>query len=195
MSARHIVLLRHGNTDWNSSNRIQGQLDIGLNDLGRSQAAQAAQTLAGVGFDAIISSDLSRAADTAAAVGQRTGLPVTTDAGLRELSFGRWEGRSHPEIKAAEPELFAAWRRGETVVVGESQQQVAERAVAAVLEPDVETLLVVTHGGTARAVIGALLELPVESWRAHGALGNCRWSQLRTAERGWRLIAHNNGVD
>lgn len=108
--ATRIVAVRHGETAWNVETRIQGQLDIGLNDMGRWQAMRLAEVLVDEGLSAIYSSDLKRAADTAAAIGQACRLPVTLDAGLRERSFGAFEGRTWTEIETHWPADSARWR-------------------------------------------------------------------------------------
>ena len=93
-----LIVWRHGNTDWNAGNRVQGQTDIPLNELGREQAAAAAAMLAALKPDAIVASDLQRAARTAAALAALTGLPVRTDARLRERYFGQWQGLTMTEV-------------------------------------------------------------------------------------------------
>src|SRR5690606_9658768 len=99
--------------DWNASMRLQGQSDIELNATGLAQAATAAPRIAELGPTRIISSDLQRASRTAAALGEITGVPVETDARLRERSFGLWEGMTRGEIETGWPEAFRAWRQGE----------------------------------------------------------------------------------
>jgi probable phosphoglycerate mutase len=106
-----IVAVRHGETVWNAEMRMQGQLDTALSERGRRQAARAAEALAGEGIEAIVSSDLVRAFDTAAAIADRVGLPVATDPGLRERSFGMFQGYTYAEIDARWPDQAARWRR------------------------------------------------------------------------------------
>jgi probable phosphoglycerate mutase len=194
------VLWRHGQTQWNQENRFQGHTDVPLDSIGKDQAARAARLLAGLRPDAIISSDLSRARDTANALAELVGVPITLDEGLRETTGGTWEGRVVAEMLAADPVTYAAWRSGEDVAAGgaETRSQVAERAHAAVqgalsaLEPD-GLLVVVTHGGTARALIGTMLGLELPQWGALGGLANCSWSVLEEGPRRWRLTEHNAG--
>ena len=105
-----LIIWRHGNTDWNAGDRVQGQSDSPLNARGRDQAAAAAPLLAALRPDAIVSSDLSRAADTAGALAAVTGLPVSFDARLRERHFGIWQGLTLDEIAERYPTEYAAWR-------------------------------------------------------------------------------------
>ena len=103
MQATRIIAIRHGETAWNVDARIQGHLDIPLNDTGLWQAERAGAALADERLDAIYSSDLQRALSTAQAVGQTTGCPVQPDAGLRERCFGSFEGRTFKEVEAEQP--------------------------------------------------------------------------------------------
>mgnify|MGYP001083819413 CR=1 FL=1 len=104
-----VFVLRHGQTAWNASRRIQGHVDEPLDDIGRWQAQRLGQALAGEGIAAIYSSDLRRAHDTALALAATTGLPVVTQAKLRERAFGRFEGATHAEIEQRWPEEAARW--------------------------------------------------------------------------------------
>ncbi|NLZ41162.1 MAG: histidine phosphatase family protein, partial [Comamonadaceae bacterium] len=93
-----VFALRHGETAWNRALRIQGQLDVPLNDTGRWQARRLAEALADEGIDAVYSSDLERALATARALAGRLGVPLATERGLRERAFGRFEGATFAEI-------------------------------------------------------------------------------------------------
>ncbi|HPK33194.1 MAG TPA: histidine phosphatase family protein [Ottowia sp.] len=100
MEATRIIAIRHGETTWNADGRVQGHTDIGLSDTGRAQAQRLAQALAGRDrLDAIYSSDLARARDTAAAVGAAMGVAVQLEQGLRERAFGRVEGTTCAGIR------------------------------------------------------------------------------------------------
>ncbi|MFE6775695.1 histidine phosphatase family protein [Streptomyces sp. NPDC057702] len=198
---RRVVLWRHGQTAWNLERRFQGSTDIELTDTGVAQARRAARLLAALDPDAIIASDLRRAAATAAELAAVTGLDVTHDAALRETYAGAWQGLTHDEIIARFGEQYAAWKRGEPVRRGggELETEVADRAaplVAAMAEklPDDGTLVVVSHGGTIRTTIGRLLGLEPHTWEALGGLTNCCWSVLGQGARGWRLLEHNAGT-
>ena len=111
MEATRIIAVRHGETAWNVDARIQGQLDIGLNDTGRWQARRAGQALAGEAIRAVYSSDLSRAHETARSIAEAAGLPVVSDPGLRERRFGLFEGKTFDEIHATWPEHAQNWRK------------------------------------------------------------------------------------
>ena len=160
-----ILLVRHGQTDWNLERRVQGHTDIPLNAAGIAEAERLARELAMEPLVAVFSSDLVRARDTAAAVAERHGLPVTIDPALREKDFGTWEGLTDTEIAKRFPDAAQGkWGDGETTEV------VAERAVAAIdrirtLHPG-GTVLVVSHGGPLRALLAHF-------GVAHGAIRNC----------------------
>jgi broad specificity phosphatase PhoE len=200
---RRVVLWRHGRTAWNTENRFQGHLDVELDPMGLEQAERAARLLAGLPPTAILSSDLVRASETAAALSRWTGLEVLHDPDLRETNGGSWQGHLGSEIEAMDARLYRAWRAGEDVVPGgdgESRTVVADRAVAAirrgleVLDTGA-VLVVVTHGGTSRAVIGRLVGLPIEHWNVFGGLSNASWSVLEETSKGsWRLAEHNAGT-
>ncbi|MFD7865038.1 histidine phosphatase family protein [Streptomyces sp. NPDC057682] len=198
---RKIVLWRHGQTAWNLERRFQGSTDIELTETGVGQARRAARLLASLRPDAIVASDLSRAAATAAELASLTGLPVAHDPGLRETYAGAWQGLTHEEIVGLYGEQYAAWKRGEPVRRGggELETEVADRAAPVVLAhadklPDGGTLVVVSHGGTIRTTIGRLLGLEAHHWEGLGGLSNCCWSVLGEGARGWRLLEHNAGT-
>ncbi|MGH3634388.1 MAG: glucosyl-3-phosphoglycerate phosphatase, partial [Mycobacterium sp.] len=136
MRTRRLVMLRHGQTNFNVGSRMQGQLDTELSELGRAQAVAAAEVLAKRRPLLIVSSDLRRAADTAAALGERTGLPVRVDSRLRETHLGDWQGMTHADIDAAAPGARLAWREdaGWAPHGGESRVDVAARSVPLVAE-------------------------------------------------------------
>jgi broad specificity phosphatase PhoE len=180
-----VVLWRHGVTSWNREGRFQGQFDAPLAEDGLPQARAAAVVLARLAPDAIVSSDLTRAALTAQELAAVTGLEVSYDAGLREVYLGTWQGLTRAEVEERYPDEFAAWRRGqaERRGGGESNAEVASR-VAAVIERALEklarpgTLVAVTHGYAARVAIGHITGLPPQYWGVLGALSNCCWSVL-----------------
>ena len=207
MTLRRLVLLRHGQTDYNVKGRMQGHLDSMLTSVGHEQAAVAAPVLAALAPDLMISSDLRRAADTAEAVGAAAGLPVKFDARLRETHLGRWQGLTVDEIDRDEPGAIAAWRSDPTWAPpgGESRVEVVARARPVVDELDAEladseesstTVLLVAHGGCIAGLVTGLLELPTESWPSFGGLGNCRWAVLarRADHPRWRLAGYNVGA-
>jgi probable phosphoglycerate mutase len=201
---RRIVFWRHGRTAWNAESRFQGQTDVPLDETGLAQAERAAQALAALQPTSIISSDLGRALATASALGRRTGLDVVTDEDLRETYAGIWQGMTRNELEQQFGDQLGQWSAGADVRPGggETRVEVAERMVAAVNRalptvPAGGTLVVATHGGAARAAIGALVGLPPEHWAALGVMSNCAWSVLDENISGygpaWRLQEYNAG--
>ncbi|MFM7500438.1 MAG: histidine phosphatase family protein [Actinomycetota bacterium] len=199
---KRLIIMRHGQTDWNVENRFQGHTDIPLNAIGRAQVARAASILGTQDIDHIISSDLQRAFDTAAAVAAVKKLKVIPDPQLRETHCGSWEGRTGPDIEASDGENLARWFDGDDIPAGgdgERRSEVVKRMMSA-LDTGLrncatgQTLLVVTHGGAARGVIGALLGLAISDWVAIGGLANASWSIVEERNSRWRLIEHNSGV-
>jgi glucosyl-3-phosphoglycerate phosphatase len=197
-----LIVWRHGNTDWNAAHRVQGQTDVPLNDLGRQQAVDAAELLVRFRPDAIVASDLRRAADTAAALAALTGLAVEHDKRLRERSFGEWQGLTMAEVASTRPEEHARWQAGADDIGGGVEtledlgNRVAEafRAASAKAAPG-GTVVVATHGAAARQGVGHLLGWPREQLRTLRALQNCHWVELtRDGTRGWQLAAYNVGV-
>jgi probable phosphoglycerate mutase len=198
--ANRVLLWRHGQTDWNTVNRFQGHSDIPLNAVGQYQANLAASILVGMQPTKIISSDLSRARDTAQALGNLTNLAIEIDIDLRETNGGLWEGKTGAENRAEDLQNFVRWIDGDdnpAGTTGEKRSDVANRAVSAIKRAlgdlDNQLLVVTTHGGTARCVLGSLLNLPMANWGAVGGLSNASWSILQTNPRGWHLVEHNAG--
>jgi broad specificity phosphatase PhoE len=157
-----VVLARHGQTDDNRKPiRVQGFRDTPLNEVGREQARELAERLAGEGIRSLWSSDLSRASETAAIVGARIGLEPRLDERLREAYRGRWEGHLFVDIERDEPELYAAWRRagaGFRFPEGESLVEQQQRVMATL--DDVSAAgelpaIVVCHGGSIRVALCA----------------------------------------
>jgi 2,3-bisphosphoglycerate-dependent phosphoglycerate mutase/probable phosphoglycerate mutase len=207
VTLRRIILLRHGQTDYNVTGRMQGHLDSILTTLGHRQAAEVAPVLAALGPDRVLSSDLRRAVDTAEVVGTACGLPVKFDARLRETHLGEWQGRTVADIDRDHPGAIAAWRSDPTWAPpgGESRVDVVARARPVVDELDVEfadpaeesaTALLVAHGGLIAGLVTGLMELPTEVWPSFGGLGNCRWAVLarRADHPRWRLAGYNVGA-
>jgi probable phosphoglycerate mutase len=202
-SPLQVVLWRHGQTDWNVENRFQGHSDIPLNKVGEYQVTQAAEVLAGLNPNRIISSDLIRAQSTAAALAKLTNLKVEINPGLRETNGGLWEGKTGSENRASHGEFFTRWYEGgdePAGVTGERRSDVAKRAVSVIEKETANftgTIVFVTHGGTVRSVLGSILKLPIEQWGVIGGLSNACWSVLEltkhhTGSR-WYLAEHNAG--
>lgn len=189
-----LVAWRHGQTTFNVERRFQGQSDIPLNELGREQAALAARYLAALRPDAIFSSDLIRASETAGYLARLTGLDVQLDKDLRERHGGCWEGMTADEIRVQYPQAVESWNPPD----GEPTGAVADRASAA-LERIADTLadgqmaVVVAHGAALGLGISRVLGIP-EELRPLGPFGNCHWSTLSRRRGKWRLLEHNVGM-
>ncbi len=212
MRVRRLVMLRHGQTEFNAGSRMQGQLDTDLTDLGQAQAVAAAEVLAKRQPLLIVSSDLRRAYDTAVALGERSDMPVRVDTRLRETHLGDWQGMTHSQVDAAAPGARLAWRDDATWAPhgGESRIDVADRSLPLVAEivagePEwgadeaERPVVLVAHGGLIAALTAALLDLPVDSWPVLGGMGNASWAQLSghgpadaaPADLRWRLDVWN----
>lgn len=162
-----LTLFRHGETDWNREGRCQGHLDIPLNDNGRAQAVALAASLAGRDIETVLSSDLSRAADTGRMVAERLGVPIAYDARLRETHLGIAQGHTFAEIgKMFGPDLLEFWH-GEAPAdadlafpEGETSADVTGRALAAMAELAAASrwrhVAISTHGGVMRRLMGLL---------------------------------------
>ncbi|PSB37266.1 histidine phosphatase family protein [Aphanothece minutissima] len=169
-----LLLVRHGETDWNREGRFQGQIDIPLNAHGLAQAEAARAFLAPIPLQRAYSSDMARPLRTAEVIlGSHPGVPLTTARGLREIGHGLWEGRLESEIAAGWPDLLAAWKRTPEIVQmpeGETIGGVWDRSLAAWnrivagLDPR-ETALVVAHDAVNKTILCALLGLtPADIW-------------------------------
>jgi len=164
-----LWLVRHGQTDWNLEQRIQGHTDLPLNGTGMAQARDLGESLAGSSFDALFSSDLQRARQTAAALARRFHLSIHLDQRLRERSLGVWEGLTIPEIKQRYPEFEENRRRDPLNTAppgGESLLQLAERVTHAAGDITRQfpsgRVLVVSHGLALAALICLAREIPLQ---------------------------------
>ena len=201
MTAARIILWRHGRTPWNVENRFQGQADIGLDDVGRAQAARAAVALAALRPSVLWSSDLSRARDTAVALADLTSLPLTSDERLREIHVGSWEGLLGEDVRRVDPEQAQRLQAGEDIrrsATGESPSEVAVRVAAALRDlaedaPDGSTVVAVSHGLAGRVGVAELVGLPPEHRRLLGGLSNCAWVSVDRHRSGryWRIEQYN----
>jgi len=205
VTARTVVLWRHGRTAWNAEHRLQGATDVPLDDVGRWQAGEAARGLVERYVpDRIVSSDLARAFDTGRALGDLVGLDVEKDPRLRERAFGEWEGLTAAEIEARWPEEHRVWRSGQDPQRegAETRAEVARRMSEAVVEhagrtPTGGTLVVVSHGAAITLGLVHLLGLDAVTWRGLFGLHNAHWAVLRASSGHggprWALEAHNQG--
>jgi probable phosphoglycerate mutase len=176
MTTSNIILIRHGETAWNAERRLQGHLDIPLNAEGERQAALLAAALASETIDLVVSSDLSRARQTAQAVADARGMAVQVDPRLRERCYGGFEGLLYSEIEARFPAEFAAWQARDVDAElppgkhrGETFRAFFARATGAILawgeaHPG-QTLALVAHGGVLECAYRSALGLPLETPR------------------------------
>lgn len=207
---RRLILLRHGETDYNAARRMQGQLDTDLTATGVEQARAAAEELRGSGVSKIVSSDLTRARRTAEIVAGALGLEVTEDARLRETHLGAWQGLTHAEVDATDGGIRTYWRNnpGWAPPEGESRLEVARRA-RPVVDELMQTyrgwgdsaVLLVAHGGTIAALTASLLGLAQDQYPLLKGLGNANAARLSALPADgeaqgvrWYLEAWNQGV-
>lgn len=200
-----IVLIRHGETAWNAERRLQGHIDIALNPEGLRQAQALGAALADERFDAIISSDLQRAYQTAQALARVQGMPVHSDPGLRERCFGGFEGLLYAEIAQRFPREFAAWQARDIdgvmppgIRVAETFRQFYQRCTNAILglaqrHPG-RSLALVAHGGVLecayRAALGLSLETPRDFPVLNASINRFSVTDGRLALVSWGDVAH-----
>ncbi len=199
-AATRIVAVRHGETAWNVATRIQGQLDIGLNDTGRAQARRVAQALAHEALDAVYASDLQRAADTARAVAERHGLAVRTDRGLRERAFGAFEGLTWAEVEQQHPQASQRWRQRDPTFGppgGEVLHAFVERAIGAIAAIAArhrgQHIAIVTHGGVLDALYRAAARIAIDAPRTW-QLGNASINRVLHGDAGFVLVGWNDAL-
>ncbi len=202
MQSTRLTAIRHGETAWNVDTRIQGQLDIGLNELGRWQADQAAQALVDADIDAIYSSDLLRAWDTARSLAKLRDMDVITDVGLRERGFGDFEGHTFAEIEARWPDEAQRWRRREPDFAlpggGESLTTLRRRVIETVVRLAAahvgQHIAIFSHGGVMdvlyRAATGQTTQAP-RTWTLHNAaINRLLWTPEGITLVGWGDVEH-----
>ncbi len=196
-----LLLIRHGQTDWNVATRIQGETDIRLNATGLEQARRLAQALADEALDHVISSDLARARDTAAALAQATGAALRIDAGLRERGFGIFEGLTFDEIAQRHPQGAKRWRRRDPDFGpegGETLQAFFDRSVQTVArlaaQHQGESIALVAHGGVLDCLYRAATRLPLQAprtWQVPNAsINRLLWTPEGFTLVGWNDDAH-----
>lgn len=204
MSGGRLLLWRHARTEYNASARLQGQVDIPLDDVGRWQARTAAAALLARHTPTrIVSSDLGRALQTAEALGRMADVAVEIEPRVRERGFGEWEGLSGAEIAERWPQDYALWRAGgePTRVGAETRLQVAQRTAEAIAELTTamtrdDTLVVVSHGAAISSAVAELLGMPAQ-WRGIAGMHNAHWAELVPSSGdvlpAWRLVGYNLG--
>jgi alpha-ribazole phosphatase len=179
-----LILIRHGETDWNLEGRWQGQADVPLNTHGRQQAAQLAQSLTDIGITAIVSSDLSRATETAEELARVTGLSIHLDPRLREIHQGEWQGQRISQIQANYSEALRQRQENPAAIAapgGETAAQVLERILGAIdeilLKYPNDTVAVISHGYAIALLIAYYRRVPLEqAWDLIPSNGG--WQEL-----------------
>ncbi len=201
MQATRIVAIRHGETAWNVDTRIQGHLDIPLNTTGLWQADQVARALADEPITAIYTSDLKRAHATAQAVARSTGAPLTTHTGLRERSFGHFQGRTFAEIEAELPEDAHRWRKRDPHYAPEGGESLVtlkeriERTVAQLAQQHLgEQVVMVAHGGVLDVLYRLATRQDIQAprtWQlANAAINRLLWTPDGLSLVGWADTQH-----
>lgn len=208
MESTRLLLVRHGETAWNADGRLQGHLDIALNDVGRAQARRLAAALADERepIDIIYSSDLARALQTAQAVADATGAPLIATPALRERDFGAFQGRSFAAIEAELPREAERWRRRDPdwapPGAGESLLQFKERithAVCALAAQNIgKHVAMFTHGGVLDVLYRAATRQDIQAPRTwqlgNAAINRLLWTPGHgLALVGWGDSAHLQG--
>jgi probable phosphoglycerate mutase len=206
MKTTSILLIRHGETAWNAVRRLQGHIDIPLNEEGERQAGALAQALAAERVDVIVSSDLQRAMQTAQAVAaQYDGTPVQTDAQLRERCYGVFEGMLYADIAQQYPADYALWQARDIDAVmppgertAESFRQFYQRSVAGIARwagrhPG-RTIVIVAHGGVLecayREAVGMSLDSPRDFQVKNASINRFTWSDGKLALDSWGEVDH-----
>ncbi|HKR49351.1 MAG TPA: histidine phosphatase family protein [Pseudonocardiaceae bacterium] len=196
MTLKQLVLWRHAETDYNTALRMQGHLDSQLTVTGLGQARRAAQLLTELKPEVLVTSDLSRAEDTAAVLAAENGMPLRVDKRLRETHLGTWQGLTHAEVETLWPGGIQTWRGNPEWAPpgGETKVEVARRAACVVAELDAASYgnaLLCTHGGLIAGLTPLLLDLPVSTWPVFAGISNCHWTVLLRRGCGWRLLSYN----
>jgi alpha-ribazole phosphatase/probable phosphoglycerate mutase len=177
-----VILVRHGETEWNKQRRFQGNKDISLNKLGQSQAQQLAIRLQDENIAAIYASDLIRAKKTADIIANEHGLSVIETAKLREINFGEWEGLTFSDLETNYSQGFNAWQDdpleiappgGETLA--DFQERILPKLRKIITQYQEETILIVAHGGVNKVALATFLEVPLDKY--------------------WRLVQDNTAVN
>ena len=208
MTECELVLVRHGETPWNRDRRLQGHIDIDLNEEGRRQARAVAVRLARERVDALYTSDLRRARKTADAIALATGVTVQPDPSLRERNYGVLEGHRLDELSERFPVEYAQWQarqphagieRGETLAAFHARICASVERIAR-LHPG-QRVVVTAHGGVLdcvyRLASGTALEAK-RSWDLLNASINCvRYDGHRFALGAWADVTHlvGDGLD
>lgn len=198
-----ILLIRHGETDWNVEKRLQGHTDIDLNREGVRQAAALGRALLSEPLDAIFSSDLKRALGTAQGIAIPRGMKIQLDKGLRERCFGAFEGLNHPEISERFPDDYAAWKRRDIDARypqgefhAETLREFSNRAADAItsLASAYRKVAVVTHGGVLDSVYRRAKNMGYEHPRdfdvLNASINRVTWDGTNFQILKWADVSH-----
>ena len=179
-----IIIIRHGETEWNKTGRFQGHSDIALSQEGRAQAAALGRNLAVDDVDAIYASDLTRAMETAAPLAKRFGLEVIPDAALRELNFGAWEGRNFHDVNAEYPGAMKNFYNDPELRVAGRVRGIAEEHCG-------KRVIIVSHGASIRILFADILAMPIRSiW--HISQLNTAVNRIRFEDDGFAVVSLMN---
>ncbi|MEI8307327.1 MAG: histidine phosphatase family protein [Chloroflexales bacterium] len=195
-----IYLIRHGETDWNLAGRWQGHADVPLNDLGLRQARRLAQRIQSeqIQFDAIYSSDLTRAYQTAWDLGAAVRVPVQLYPPLREIDLGTWSGLHYTEIRERFPIEATLLEQGQDIPRGGGEtlsalrKRVVEALEAIIAHHDGETIALVTHGGCIRMLLAHAESFHGDGFKRFPHIGNTSISILGCAPGGWDTLSIND---
>ena len=193
-----IIIIRHGETEWNKTGRFQGHSDVPLSAEGRTQAEALGKNLIVDHVDAIYASDLTRAMETAAPLAARFGLPVISDPQLRELNFGAWEGRNFNDVNAENPNAMKNFYTDpeladlpESELFPEFQRRVAGRVREIVAHERGKRVVIVSHGASIRILLADLLSMPIRSiW--HLSQLNTAVNKIRFEDDGFAVVTLMN---
>ena len=193
-----IIIIRHGETEWNKTGRFQGHSDVPLSAEGRAQAAMLGENLAVDHVDMIYASDLTRAMETAAPLAQRFGLEVISDPQLRELNFGAWEGRNFNDVNTENPNAMKNFYTDpeqadipESEPFPEFQRRIAGRVREIVAQERGKRIVIVSHGASIRILLADLLSMPIRSiW--HLSQLNTAVNKIRFEDDGFAVVTLMN---
>lgn len=198
-----LVVVRHGETEWNVQGRIQGHLDSRLTEAGRTQAEAVARRLAGEAIGAVYASDLGRVIETVAPAARVLGREVVTDVRLRERHLGIFQGKTFPEAERDHPALFARFKARDRTLdleTGETIVHLRDRVAAALADIGArhpgDTVLVVTHGGVLDMIYRIATDMPLEVPRKfdveNASLNHLRWTGGRLVLDHWGDLSHHH---
>lgn len=204
MDTVRIVLVRHGESEWNAAGLIQGHAGIGLTERGQAQAQAVAASLRQEYPDCalLVRSDLARVAETAGPAERAFGVTARVDRRLREIDVGTWSGKTHDQVAVDDPHGLDAWQRGLDTPRGggERLSDLQDRVLAAVQDAaedaaadGEDTVILFTHGGPVRSVVEAVVGLPVDRTRVLGPVGNGSVTLVEWGAHGEgsRLLSYN----